>query len=72
LARHNAEPEVDRFLVAFLPQFLDASRPFCPQMAIFVRLAFANAFGYAILASRARRFASSPRALRTVKSGAWR
>ena len=32
-------------------------------------LAFANAFGYAILASRARRFASSPRALRTVKSG---
>jgi threonine/homoserine/homoserine lactone efflux protein len=58
------------FFVAFLPQFLDAGRPFWPQMAIFeatfVTLAFANAFGYAILASRARRLAASPRALRNV------
>ena len=58
------------FFVAFLPQFLDSGRPFWPQMAIFeatfITLAFANAFGYAILASRARRLASSPRALRTV------
>ena len=58
------------FFVAFLPQFLDAGRPFWPQMAIFeatfVTLAFANAFGYALLAARARRLAASPRALRTV------
>ncbi len=58
------------FFVAFLPQFLDASRPFWPQMAIFeatfVTLAFANAFGYALLAARARRLATSPRALRLV------
>ena len=41
------------FFVAFLPQFLDPARPFWPQMAIFeatfVTLAFANAFGYALL-----------------------
>ncbi|MFO1106522.1 MAG: LysE family translocator [Amaricoccus sp.] len=58
------------FFVAFLPQFLDPSRPFWPQMAIFeatfVTLAFANAFGYALLASRARRLAASPRAIRLV------
>lgn len=58
------------FFVAFLPQFLDPSRPFWPQMAVFeatfVTLAFANAFGYAILASRARRLASSERAIRAV------
>ncbi len=58
------------FFVAFLPQFLDAGRPFWPQMAIFeatfVTLAFTNAFGCAILAARARRLAASPRALRTV------
>jgi threonine/homoserine/homoserine lactone efflux protein len=58
------------FFVAFLPQFLDPGRPFWPQMAIFeatfVTLAFANAFGYALLAARARRLAASPRALRIV------
>lgn len=58
------------FFVAFLPQFLDPSRPFWPQMAVFeatfVTLAFANAFGYALLASRARRLAASPRAIRMV------
>lgn len=58
------------FFVAFLPQFLDPARPFWPQMAIFeatfVTLAFANAFGYALLAARARRLAASPRAIRTV------
>ena len=58
------------FFIAFLPQFLDPARPFWPQMAIFeatfVTLAFANAFGYALLAARARRLASSPRALRIV------
>lgn len=56
------------FFVAFLPQFLDPARPFWPQMAVFeatfVTLAFANAFGYALLAARARRLAESPRAIR--------
>jgi threonine/homoserine/homoserine lactone efflux protein len=58
------------FFVAFLPQFLDPARPFWPQMAIFeatfVTLAFLNAFGYALLGARARRLATSPRALRLV------
>ncbi|MBP7000355.1 LysE family translocator [Amaricoccus sp.] len=58
------------FFVAFLPQFLDPGRAFWPQMAIFeatfVTLAFANAFGYALLAARARRLASSPSAIRLV------
>lgn len=58
------------FFVAFLPQFLDPARPFGPQMAIFtatfVALAFANAFGYALLASRARGLIRSPRHIRTV------
>ncbi|PZQ50473.1 MAG: lysine transporter LysE [Rhodovulum sulfidophilum] len=58
------------FFVAFLPQFLDPARPFWPQMAIFeatfVTLAFANAFGYALLAARARRLATSRRAIRIV------
>jgi threonine/homoserine/homoserine lactone efflux protein len=34
--------------------------------ATFVTLAFANAFGYALLAARARRLAASPRAIRIV------
>jgi threonine/homoserine/homoserine lactone efflux protein len=58
------------FFVAFLPQFLDPTRPFWPQMALFeatfVTLAFLNAFGYALLAARARRLTQSPRALRLV------
>jgi threonine/homoserine/homoserine lactone efflux protein len=58
------------FFVAFLPQFLDPARPFWPQMAIFettfVTLAFANAYGCALVAARARRLATSPRAIRMV------
>jgi len=58
------------FFVAFLPQFLDPAGPFWTQMAIFeatfVVLAFANAFGCAVLAARARRLASSPRALQIL------
>jgi threonine/homoserine/homoserine lactone efflux protein len=58
------------FFVAFVPQFLDPSRDFLTQVLIFeatfVALAFANAFGYALLAARARRFAGSPRAIRIV------
>ena len=63
-------PKSLMFFIAFLPQFLDPSRPFVPQMAIFeatfVTLAFANAFGYALLGARARRLAASPRAVRFV------
>jgi threonine/homoserine/homoserine lactone efflux protein len=58
------------FFVAFLPQFVDPAGSFWRQMLIFeatfVSLAFLNAFGYALLAARARRLASSPRALRLV------
>jgi threonine/homoserine/homoserine lactone efflux protein len=58
------------FFVAFVPQFIDPAKPFWPQAAIleatFVILAFANAFAYAVLGARARRLASSPRAIRLV------
>jgi threonine/homoserine/homoserine lactone efflux protein len=58
------------FFVAFLPQFLDPAGNFGLQMAIFeatfVTLAFANAFGYALLGARAGRLAASPRAIRLV------
>jgi len=51
------------FFIAFLPQFIDPSRSFWHQMAIFeatfIALAFANAIGYALLASRARSAFSS-------------
>lgn len=63
-------PKALIFFVAFLPQFIDPERSFWIQMAIFeatfVSLAFANAFGYALLATRARRLAGSPRAVRLV------
>ncbi len=61
-------PKSITFFVAFVPQFLDLTRPLLPQasvaIATFVALAFANAFGYALLASRARGVVGSPRALR--------
>lgn len=61
-------PKSLTFFVAFLPQFLDQARPFWPQMAVFeatfVGLAFANAFGYAVLASRARSAFSSEGVIR--------
>ncbi len=63
-------PKALIFFIAFLPQFIDPERSFWIQMAIFeatfVSLAFANAFGYALLATRARRLAGSPRAVRLV------
>ena len=56
------------FFVAFLPQFLDTTLPFWPQALIFeatfVTLAFLNAFGYALLAARARRLTENSRAIR--------
>jgi threonine/homoserine/homoserine lactone efflux protein len=60
-------PKSITFFVAFLPQFIDRHGDFLTQMivfqATFLFLAFANAFGYALVASRARRLVNSPRAL---------
>lgn len=60
-------PKSITFFVAFLPQFLDPRADFWTQMLIFeatfVTLAFANAFGYALLAARARSAIASPRAI---------
>ncbi|MBT1159729.1 LysE family translocator [Aminobacter anthyllidis] len=61
-------PKSITFFVAFLPQFLDRSGDFWTQMLIFeltfLTLAFANAFGYALVAARARSVVSNPRAIR--------
>jgi threonine/homoserine/homoserine lactone efflux protein len=63
-------PKSITFFVAFLPAFLDPRADFLTQMLVFettfLVLAFANAFGYALVASRARRLASNPRAIRAV------
>jgi threonine/homoserine/homoserine lactone efflux protein len=61
-------PKSITFFVAFLPQFLDHNADFLTQMVIFeatfLVLAFANAFGYALVASRARRLVKNERAIR--------
>lgn len=61
-------PKSITFFVAFLPQFLDPKADFLTQMLIFeatfLALAFANAFGYALIASRARNIFRSERAIR--------
>jgi threonine/homoserine/homoserine lactone efflux protein len=61
-------PKAITFFVAFLPQFIDRHADFLPQMAIFeatfLTLAFANAFGYALAAARARTAVRSERAIR--------
>jgi threonine/homoserine/homoserine lactone efflux protein len=61
-------PESITFFVAFLPQFLDRNAGFWTQMLIFeatfLVLAFCNAFGYALVASRARSVFASERAIR--------
>ncbi len=63
-------PKSITFFVAFLPQFLDPAADFLHQMAVFettfVTLAFANAFGYALLASRARASLSSDGVVRAL------
>ena len=60
-------PKGITFFVAFLPQFLDPHGDFWRQMLIFeatfVILAFANAVGYALVASRARGLVQSERAV---------
>ncbi|MBP2237769.1 threonine/homoserine/homoserine lactone efflux protein [Sinorhizobium kostiense] len=60
-------PKSITFFVAFLPQFLDRSADFLTQMLVFettfLTLAFANALGYALVASRARNVVRNPRAI---------
>jgi threonine/homoserine/homoserine lactone efflux protein len=60
-------PKSITFFVAFLPQFIDRHADFWTQMAIFeatfLTLAFINAFGYALVASRARELVRNPRAI---------
>jgi threonine/homoserine/homoserine lactone efflux protein len=61
-------PKSITFFVAFLPQFLSREADFLTQMlvfeATFLVLAFANAFGYALAASRTRDLVRNPRAIR--------
>ena len=63
-------PKSITFFVAFLPAFLDPKTDFLMQMLVFettfLVLAFANAFGYALVAARARGFVSNPRAIGIV------
>lgn len=63
-------PKSITFFVAFLPAFLDPRADFLSQMVVFettfLVLAFANAFGYALVAARARRFVANPRAIGIV------
>ena len=58
------------FFVAFVPQFLIASRPFWPQVAVleatFVTLAVVNSALYSLLASAARQRLRQPRVQRAV------
>ena len=61
-------PKSLTFFIAFLPQFLDSRADFWTQMLIFeatfLALAFTNAFGYALAASRARSVVGNPRTIR--------
>jgi threonine/homoserine/homoserine lactone efflux protein len=61
-------PKSITFFVAFLPQFLDTKAALLPQMAIFettfLILAFLNAFGYALVAAKARTLFARPAAIR--------
>ena len=63
-------PKSILFFIAFMPQFLDPSAPFWPQVLVlettFVTLAFANAFAYALLGARAGGWVRTPRAMRLV------
>ena len=63
-------PKSITFFVAFLPAFLDPRADFWAQMLVFettfLLLAFANAFGYALVAARARRLVADPRTIGVV------
>ena len=60
-------PKSITFFVAFLPHFLNRDADFFTQMLIFeatfLVLAFVNAFGYALVAARARSLVRNPRAI---------
>lgn len=62
-------PKSITFFVAFLPQFFNPNAPLLTQAVIleatFLALAFANAFTYAALASRARTAVRTPAAVAT-------
>ena len=59
-------PKTIAFLAAFLPQFVDASRPVLPQLVVlgvtFLAVLFAVDASYAVMAGRLRRLLTSPRA----------
>jgi threonine/homoserine/homoserine lactone efflux protein len=62
------------FFVALLPQFIDCGGPFRHHMPVFqatlLALAVAKAFGYRLIASRARDAVRNPRAMsRLNKAG---
>ncbi|MGL5012603.1 MAG: LysE family translocator [Paracoccaceae bacterium] len=61
-------PKSITFFVAFLPQFMDRAGDFWTQMLIFettfLILAFTNAIGYGLVASRARALVGSPKVIR--------
>src|SRR3954467_10693099 len=63
-------PKSLTFFIAFLPQFIDRHADFMTQMAIFeatfLALAFSNAFGYALAASRARNIVGNSRTIRIL------
>ncbi len=63
-------PKSITFFVAFLPAFLDANADFLTQMVImeatFLFLAFTNALGYALVASKARGLVANPRAIGVI------
>jgi len=62
------------FFVAFMPQFVDPRAGFLAQVAVFeatfLVLAVANAFAYALVASRARAVVRSPRAIGVLNRSA--
>ena len=63
-------PKSGMFFIAFLPQFMDASRPFLPQTVLlggtFLALAFTSVTLYALLASEIRRVIKNPTVSKVV------
>src|SRR5689334_3128367 len=59
-------PKSITFFVAFLPAFLDPHADFLTQMLVFEATFLVLAFGYALVASRARGLVSNPRALKII------
>jgi threonine/homoserine/homoserine lactone efflux protein len=57
-------PKSIAFFIAFVPQFIDATRPLAPQFVIlistFVTLAALNALAYALAADKLRRWVERP------------